>query len=99
MTLLLSAALLLAGGHVDGLAQRGDEGAQADEVAVLPASLGPWYVVSELDHVRHRSRLPEVYHPHTGLAAVVVDEQERAADHLNKPNTCSAKSSYITRII
>lgn len=86
-TLLFSAAvLLLRGGHTDGLAQRSDEGRQTDEVAVFPAPLGPRDVVSELEPVRQRGRLPKVYHPHAGLAAVVVDKEERAANHLIRSN-------------
>lgn len=36
-----TAVLLLPGGHTDGLAQSSDEGGQTNEVAVLPAPLGP----------------------------------------------------------
>lgn len=79
---LPTAVLLLPGGHADGLTQRSDEGGQADEVAVLSAPLSPRDVVPEPARVRHRRRLGEVYHPHVGPAAVVVDEEERAANHL-----------------
>lgn len=81
-----TAGLLLPGGHADGLAQRSDEGGQTDEVAVLSAPLSPRDVVSELARVRHRRRLREVYHPHAGLAAVVVDKEKRAANHLIRSN-------------
>jgi len=77
-----TAALLLPRGHTDGPAQRSDEGGQPDEVAVLSAPLSPRDVVSERARVGHRCRLRKVYHPHAGLAAVVVDKEKRAANHL-----------------
>ncbi|TNN40149.1 hypothetical protein EYF80_049682 [Liparis tanakae] len=80
--LLSTAALLLPGGHADGAAQGSEERAQADEVAVLSAPLRPRDVVSERPRVGHRGRLRKVDHPHAGLAAVVVDKEKRAADHL-----------------
>ena len=72
--------LLLLGGQGDGLVQRGGEGGQPDEVPVLPVPLGPLDVVP--DPVRRRGGLPKVDHPNVGLSAVVVDKEERAADHL-----------------
>lgn len=83
---LSTAVLLLTGGHTDGLAQRCDEGGEANEVAILSATLSPRDVVSELDRVMHGGRLPKVYHPHTGLAAMFVDKEKRAANHLIRSN-------------
>ena len=78
----LSVSLLLLGGEGDGLAQRGGEGGQADEVPVLPVPLRPRDVVPDGGAVRGRGGLPKVDHPDVGLAAVVVDKEERAADDL-----------------
>lgn len=91
-----AAVLLLPGGHADGLAQRSDEGGQADEVAVFSAPLCPWDVVQEPAGVGHGGCLPKVYHPYAGLAAVVVDEEKRAANHLIRSdgNVCR----FIVRI-
>lgn len=96
-----TAVLLLPGGHTDGLAQRSDEWGQTDEVAVLSAPLGPRDVMPELARGRHRGRLPKVYHPHVGLAAVVVDKEKRAANHLirsNIDNNISTKTSGLTLV-
>lgn len=55
---------------------------QSQQVAVLPVALQPGGPVVQGLRRLQRDRLPEVDHPHSGLARGVVHEQQGAAHHL-----------------
>ena len=55
---------------------------EAKQVAVLAVPLRPGGPMDQLLALCQGCRLPKVNHPHLGLLTMVMDEQQRAANHL-----------------
>lgn len=79
-TILEHSNLFFLHGHV---AKNVYEVVEAVEVAVLAVSLHPRGTVVQDLAFRQRCSFAEVDHPHFRLLVLVMDEKERAANHLN----------------
>lgn len=75
-----------------------DEIAQPPQVAVLPVAFLPGNVVVQRLALWKRCGLPKVNDPDLGLACVVVDEEEGAANDLQTSRTNSAFQSSVSSL-